>query len=79
MARCSLCKKSAVSGNIVSHSQIHTKRKFRPNLQKVNGLVLCTRCLKSIKTLQKENAASEEIPAELVQLEEAKEENQVNS
>ena len=49
MARCQICCKSAVTGSQVSHSQIHNKRKFRPNLQKVNGLVLCTRCLKSIK------------------------------
>lgn len=53
MARCSLCYKSATAGNNVSHSQIHTKRKFNPNLQKVNGLLLCTRCLNSIKKQQK--------------------------
>ena len=49
MARCLICQKSAVSGNAVSHSQIHTKRKFKPNLQKVNGLILCTKCLRTIK------------------------------
>jgi len=54
MARCSICRKSAVSGSNVSHSQVHTKRKFKPNLQKVNGLILCTRCLKSIKKIAKE-------------------------
>jgi len=51
MAHCTLCLKRAVSGNQVSHSQIHTKRKFKPNLQKVNGIVVCTRCL---RTLNKE-------------------------
>lgn len=49
MGRCQLCTKSATSGNTVSHSQIHTKRKFKPNLQKVSGLLVCTRCLKTIK------------------------------
>lgn len=49
MARCQICLKSKTAGNAVSHSQIHTKREFKPNLQKVNGVVLCTRCLKSIK------------------------------
>lgn len=49
MARCELCAKSKTAGNNVSHSQIHTKREFKPNLQKVNGVVLCTRCLKTIK------------------------------
>lgn len=72
MAKCTLCKKGAVSGNQISHSQIHTKRRFKANLQKVNGLLLCTRCLKTIKTIQRENAASVEIPTEIVELEEEK-------
>lgn len=54
MAKCTFCEKRAVSGNQVSHSQIHTKRKFKPNLQKVNGLILCTRCLKTLKTMSRE-------------------------
>ncbi len=59
MARCTLCDKKAVSGSNVSHSQVHTKRKFKPNLQKVNGLVLCTKCLKTIKMIaRKEDIAS---------------------
>ena len=72
MARCTICKKTARSGNAVSHSQIHTKRRFKPNLQKVNGLLLCTKCLKTIKTIQRENAASEKVPAEIAKLEEIK-------
>ncbi len=36
MARvCPLTGKKAMSGNNVSHSQRHTKRKFQPNLVKV--------------------------------------------
>lgn len=59
MARCTLCDKKAVSGSNVSHSQVHTKRKFKPNLQKVNGLILCTKCLKTIRTIaRKEDATS---------------------
>ncbi|HLC43840.1 MAG TPA: 50S ribosomal protein L28 [Patescibacteria group bacterium] len=49
MARCQICAKSKTAGNAISHSQIHTKRQFKPNLQKVSGIVICTRCLKSIK------------------------------
>lgn len=65
MARCTLCQKSPVSGSAVSHSQIHTKRTFKPNLQKVNGLLLCTRCLKAIKKTKKaEEIAAEEREAE---------------
>lgn len=49
MARCAICLKSATAGSQVSHSQIHTNRKFKPNLQKVGGISICTRCLKTIK------------------------------
>ena len=57
MARqCDICGKQAQVGNRVSHSNIKTKRLFRPNLQKArhqnsNGgvvtLLVCTRCLRS--------------------------------
>lgn len=61
MAQCTLCRKSAVAGSNVSHSQVHTKRKFKANLQKVNGLLLCTRCLKAIdKTKRVEQEAKEQ-------------------
>lgn len=56
MARCTLCEKKAVSGSNVSHSQIHTKRKFKPNLQKVNGLTLCAQCLRTLKKEDKKSA-----------------------
>ncbi|MCX6812126.1 MAG: bL28 family ribosomal protein [Candidatus Berkelbacteria bacterium] len=50
---CSVCEKKKISGNYVSHSQRHSKRKFLPNLQKVNGVVLCTRCLRtSVKKIK---------------------------
>ncbi len=55
MARCSICDKKAVTGSNVSHSQVHTKRKFKPNLQKVNGMVLCTQCLRTAKKIIKED------------------------
>ncbi|OQB06011.1 MAG: 50S ribosomal protein L28 [bacterium ADurb.Bin212] len=57
MARCAICDKKAVSGSNVSHSQVHTKRKFKPNLQKVNGIVLCTKCLRSIRRVAETEAA----------------------
>ncbi|HPL01355.1 MAG TPA: bL28 family ribosomal protein [bacterium] len=47
MAICSICMKSKITGNNVSHSQTKSKRHFRPNLQKVNGVILCTRCLRT--------------------------------
>lgn len=59
MASCTLCKKRAKSGSKVSHSQIHTKRTFKPNLQKVNGVILCTRCIKTIKNKMHAHASAE--------------------
>lgn len=66
MGRCLICKKSAASGHTISHSQVHTKRKFKPNLQKVNGMFLCTKCLKTIKgaTTEAVEAVTEEKTAE---------------
>ncbi|MDL2313970.1 50S ribosomal protein L28 [Desulfovibrio sp. OttesenSCG-928-C14] len=54
--QCEVCGKTAQVGNRVSHSNIKTKKRFSPNLQKVrhqkdNGqvqtLVVCTRCIRS--------------------------------
>lgn len=55
--KCEICGKGQVSGNKVSHSNIHSKRKWNPNIQTVrvneNGTVkklkVCTRCMKSGK------------------------------
>ena len=61
MGRCTICEKRAVSGNAVSHSEIHTKRRFKPNLQKVNGLILCTKCLRTIKRFEKQIHEAEHV------------------
>ena len=55
--KCEICGKGQVSGNTVSHSNIHTRSKWNPNIQTVrvndNGSVrkmnVCTRCIKSNK------------------------------
>ena len=55
--KCDLCGKGAMVGHNVSHSNIKTKKRHMPNLQKiravVNGTVTrvmtCTRCLRSGK------------------------------
>ncbi|MGE5591268.1 MAG: 50S ribosomal protein L28 [Bacillota bacterium] len=56
MARlCDVCGKTVVSGNLVSHSNIKTKRRWSPNVQRVRAIVggkpvrltVCTRCLRS--------------------------------
>jgi large subunit ribosomal protein L28 len=53
--RCDLCGKRPLTGHNVSHSKVHTKRRFLPNLQsthiEMGGRVVrarvCTRCLRT--------------------------------
>ena len=56
MARkCEICGKGSMTGNLVSHSNIKTKRVTRPNIQRVKAMVngspkrvcVCTRCIRS--------------------------------
>ncbi len=55
--KCEICGKGQTSGNAVSHSNIHSRRKWNANIQSVkindNGAVrkadVCTKCLKSGK------------------------------
>lgn len=55
--RCDVCGKQPVYGNQLSHSMIHTRRRWLPNIQSVkvnvNGttkrIKVCTRCLRSGK------------------------------
>ena len=54
---CYVCEKKTIAGNTVSHSNIHTKRVFKPNLRKVRiveggtpkTVTVCSRCLRSGK------------------------------
>ena len=55
--KCEICGKGQASGNKVSHSMRHTRRKWNANIQTVkindNGTVrranVCTKCMKSNK------------------------------
>ena len=55
--RCEICGKGPMSGNLVSHSYIKTRKVRKPNLQRVKAVVdgkpvrvrICTRCLRSGK------------------------------
>ena len=57
MAKCEVCGKTMQTGLKVSHSHIRTKRRWKPNLQRVKVVVggtpqrinVCTRCLRSGK------------------------------
>ncbi|MEG6586013.1 50S ribosomal protein L28 [Dendrosporobacter sp. 1207_IL3150] len=54
---CEICAKGESSGFNVSHSNLKTKRTWKPNIQRVRALVngevkrvnVCTRCLRSGK------------------------------
>lgn len=54
---CEICGKGEVAGSNVSHSNRHTKRSWKPNIQRVRAVVegstrrvnVCTRCLRSGK------------------------------
>ncbi|MHB8508755.1 MAG: 50S ribosomal protein L28 [Candidatus Dormibacteria bacterium] len=57
--RCDLCGKGPATGNNVSHSKVHTRRRFMPNLQSATLMrggrmvkaLVCTRCLRTeVKT-----------------------------
>ena len=53
--KCEICGKTQVAGNAVSHSNRHTRRVWKPNIQRIriveNGAVrrahVCTKCIKS--------------------------------
>ena len=54
--RCDICLKSGMSGNNVSHSNRHTKTRFKANVHKQTivqdgkqiKLKICSRCLRSL-------------------------------
>ncbi len=56
MAVCEICGKKPMHGRNVSHSMRHTRRLFRPNIQKTKimrdgklvSVMICTRCLKTL-------------------------------
>lgn len=53
--RCEVCGKGPMSGNNVSHSKVHTRRRFMPNLQPARVTLrgrqvratVCTRCIRT--------------------------------
>jgi ribosomal protein L28 len=49
MAKCMLCEKTPHSGFNVPKSMHKTKRMIKPNIQKVAGIKLCTRCMRTLK------------------------------
>lgn len=55
---CSICGKKPITGNNVSHAHNKTRRRFKPNIQKVRMMdekgrvsyrYVCTRCIRNGK------------------------------
>ncbi len=55
MAKCEVCGKGPQFGHNVSHSMRHTKRRWKPNIQRLSlveggvtkHLMLCAKCIKT--------------------------------
>jgi large subunit ribosomal protein L28 len=56
MAKCEICGKGPQFGFNVSHSNVHTKRRWKPNIQKTTiikdgvsrRVKVCAKCLKRL-------------------------------
>ena len=56
MAKCEICGKTPSFGHNVSHSNVKTKRQWKPNIQKASvykdgrrhRIKVCTRCLRTL-------------------------------
>ena len=61
--KCEICEKKSSHGNNVSHSKVHTKRTWKPNIQRVRAVVngkaqrlyVCTQCLRSGRVQRRVN------------------------
>jgi len=53
MRFCMMCGKTATSAYNRPHSLHKTKRTVKPNLQLVNGMFVCTRCLRTLKRAER--------------------------
>ena len=64
--RCEICLKAGMSGNNVSHSNRHTKTRFKANVHKqtilIDGVVkkvkICSRCLRTLNKPPRSKGAS---------------------
>jgi len=48
MPKCDMCGKGAIKAANVSHSKVKTLRRQKPNLQKLDSHMVCTKCRKTI-------------------------------
>ncbi|MBQ9420354.1 MAG: 50S ribosomal protein L28 [Lachnospiraceae bacterium] len=79
MAKCSVCGKSVLFGNAVSHSHRRSNKIFKPNVKKVNiqteagnkRVYVCTSCLRSGKVQRAEIVKSAPVVAPVAEVVEA--------
>jgi len=45
---CHMCSKTVTTGNNKPNSQHKTRRLIKPNIQKIRGMIICTRCLRTL-------------------------------
>lgn len=64
MAKCQICGKGPVAGRNVPKSQHKTPRMLQPNVQKIDGIQMCTRCLRTLRKA----AAMQPQPAEVISI-----------
>ena len=75
MAKCSVCGKSVLFGNAVSHSHRRSNKMFKPNVKRVNiqtetgnkRVYVCTSCLRSGKVQRAEVVKSAPVAAPAVE------------
>ena len=49
MAKCMLCGKGPHAAQNVPKSMHKTKRVVQPNIQKIGGIAMCTRCMRTLR------------------------------
>lgn len=67
--KCKICGKSPKTGNNVSHSNVKTRRIWKPNVQKIlveykgsiERMPVCTQCLKSGKVRRPQKISEESL------------------
>ena len=75
MAKCSVCGKSVLFGNAVSHSHRRSNKIFKPNVKRVNiqtetgnkSVYVCTSCLRSGRVQRAEVVKSAPVVAPAVE------------
>jgi large subunit ribosomal protein L28 len=60
MAKCTLCGKGPAAGNNVPKSQHKTRRMIKPNIQKIDGISVCTRCMRTLRRMTAAQLATTE-------------------